>query len=232
MINGMGRHSVNTCSQFCIIAVVLCIIAGCRTDMALSNPDLSQAGVENILILPLADLTQIYGVAGMIKCPLCANYFEAGHVPKIAGQILTEELISHVNNHTRFGIVSNYRAKSGLMDPAALDQRIYDERGYLIRTGRTAQADAVLTGYVYRFEQRVGYRFSAEAPASVAFSVHMIRVSDGQNLWYGYYDETQAALNDNLFELKTFIDRRASWITAEELAISGLQKILKGFPRQ
>jgi hypothetical protein len=231
MINGIGRKSANTCIQACIIAAVLWVAAGCRTDTALSIPDLSQAGIENILILPLTDLTQIYGVTGMIKCPLCAHYFEAGRVLKIAGQILSEELISHVNDHTGFGIDSNYRAASE-MDPAALDQRLFDERGYLIRTGRTAQADAVLTGYVYRFEQRVGNRFSADAPASVAFSVHMIRVSDGQDLWYGYYDETQAALNEDLFQLKTFLDRKASWITAEEMATSGLQKILKGFPKQ
>lgn len=49
MINGIGRKSANTFIHACIIAAALCITAGCRTDMALSNPDLSQAGVEKIL---------------------------------------------------------------------------------------------------------------------------------------------------------------------------------------
>jgi len=49
MINGIGRKSEYTCIQACIIAAALWVAAGCGTDTALSNPDLSQAGIENIL---------------------------------------------------------------------------------------------------------------------------------------------------------------------------------------
>ena len=114
----------------------------------------------------------------------------------------------------------------------ASDGSISEHRGQLLEAGRNAQADAVLKGYIYRFIQRRGGPYAAGSPASVAFSLHLVGVAGGSDLWHGYVDETQTALSDNLFTLKAFINRKGRWITAEELARSGLENIMETFPQK
>ena len=89
-----------------------------------------------------------------------------------------------------------------------------------------------LVGFVYRFRERVGKGFSAESPASVAFDLNLIRVMDGRTVWSANFDETQQSLGQNLFQLGTFLTRGGRWITAEDMATDGLDKIMEKFPRQ
>ena len=49
-------------------------------------------------------------------------------------------------------------------------------------------------------------------------------------LWNDHFDETQRPLSENLFQLGSFLQRKAKWITANEMAVSGLKDILKSFP--
>ncbi|MBW2247657.1 MAG: hypothetical protein JRF62_10810, partial [Deltaproteobacteria bacterium] len=83
---------------------------------------------------------------------------------------------------------------------------------------------------IFRFRERVGGKYSVDLPASVAFDIHLIRVSDGRLLWNDHFDETQRPLSENLFQLGPFLQRKARWITANEMAVSGLKDVLKSFP--
>jgi hypothetical protein len=49
-------------------------------------------------------------------------------------------------------------------------------------------------------------------------------------MWSGIFDETQRALSEDLFQLGTFLRRKARWITAEKMASSGLEDLLKKLP--
>jgi len=55
-------------------------------------------------------------------------------------------------------------------------------------------------------------------------------VVDGRVLWSGHFNETQRSLSEDLYQLETFIKRKASWITAREMAQAGLEDILDTFP--
>jgi hypothetical protein len=96
--------------------------------------------------------------------------------------------------------------------------------------GRELDADAILLGRVYRFEERIGTKFSAQRPASVTFDLLLIRVADGRILWTGRFEETQKSLSENLFNLGTFVRRGARWISAQEMAQTGLEQMLQTFP--
>jgi len=48
-------------------------------------------------------------------------------------------------------------------------------------------------------------------------------------LWSAHFDETQQPLSDDLFRLGLFLKRKAKWITAKDMAISGLKDMLKDF---
>jgi len=84
---------------------------------------------------------------------------------------------------------------------------------------------------VYRFRERVGKGFSAESPASVAFDLNLIRVTDARTVWSGSFDETQQTLGQNLFQLGTFLSRGGRWVTAKDMATDGLKNMLKKFPK-
>jgi hypothetical protein len=84
--------------------------------------------------------------------------------------------------------------------------------------------------HIFRFEQRVGSSIGVEKPASVAFDLHLFRIKDGAQVWDGTFDETQKALFDNLLQAGTFFRGGAKWLTAEELAALGMDKLLKKLP--
>jgi hypothetical protein len=99
-----------------------------------------------------------------------------------------------------------------------------------IQVGKELNADFILVGYLFRFEERIGSRIGAEKPASVGFDVHLLRVRDGKKVWDGKFDETQQALSENLLKIGSFFRRKASWLTAEELSSVGMDEMLKRFP--
>ena len=117
---------------------------------------------------------------------------------------------------------------SGLL---AGSKKEWIERDLQLEIGRALNADAIFVGYIYRFRERVGGKYSVDLPASVAFDIHLIRVEDGRVLWSAHLDETQQPLSDDLFRLNLFLRRKAKWITAKEMAISGIEDMLKDFYR-
>lgn len=184
-----------------------------------------------ILILPFKDMSQVRGENIDARCPVCGRVFLTGKVPDGASDILTEKLVSWLQNHTNHNIiVSTYTHDSQSLYLSASSGELV-VRKILAEIGRKSQVDTVLAGFLYRFRERVGKGYSIESPASVAFSLHLIRVSDGNPIWSAHYDETQQSLGENLFQLGSFISRGGRWITAEEMAVSGLDELLSNFPK-
>jgi hypothetical protein len=99
-----------------------------------------------------------------------------------------------------------------------------------IQLGKTLNVDFIFVGYIFRFEERIGSHIGAEKPASVGFDVHLIRLRDKKIVWDGKFDETQRPLSENLFKIGSFMRRKASWLTAEELSSVGMDEMLKRFP--
>jgi TolB-like protein len=104
------------------------------------------------------------------------------------------------------------------------------ERDQVIETGNALGAQIVLAGYIYRFRERVGTKYSAESPASAAFDIHLVDVASGRILWTGRFDETQRSLSENLFNIKTFFRRKGGWITVEKMAFSALEDMIQKLP--
>jgi len=178
-------------------------------------------GTEKILVLPFKDMTMIYGKGESVRCPVCGRVFITGKVPVDAAEKLTNSLISNLKSRNKYKIVTSSMVG---------EEQTFSERKLIVKIGREYNADAVIAGYFYRYKERVGTRYSVKSPASVAFGIHLLSVKDGRILWSGHFDETQHSLSENLFHLKTFIKRKASWITADEMATSGLEDILSTFP--
>ncbi|MFH0997235.1 MAG: hypothetical protein V1844_17335 [Pseudomonadota bacterium] len=205
----------------------------CSTPAIRSEPAMQVSNIKSILILPFQDVSRLYESNINVRCHLCGQIMTTGEVPDSAGPFLTSELISLMENKQAYTIYSSDGSRdllSGMMsghDNAAPDPYL----NLYVNAGKRAEADAVLVGHIFRFKERKGNRASVESPASVSFDLHLIRVDSGKIVWTGNFDQTQRPLSENLFELGSFIKRGASWVTADELAIGGLEDILRRFPQ-
>lgn len=215
-----------SCLQAVVLVLTVSVLIGCQKANIETDPLSPLPGISSILILPFKNISKIYGENASVRCPLSGSVFRTGPVPEDASQFLTERLIAIMVNKTRTRLILPDETQGIQSRMLSNAEKSDSEHKIFVDTGREIGADAILAGHIYRFEDRVGEDFSVESPASVAFDLHFIRMSDGKMIGSAYVDETQHSLNENLFQLKTFIKRKGRWITAREMAASGLEDLV------
>ena len=95
------------------------------------------------------------------------------------------------------------------------------------KIGEMVYADAILTGRVLRYRERVGNEFGAKSPASVAFTLNLIDVRRGDTIWSARFDETQRSLSENIFGIGDIMSQGGiKWLTAEQLTREGVKKAM------
>ena len=99
-----------------------------------------------------------------------------------------------------------------------------NEAARLRRIGEMVYADAVMTGRILRYRDRVGNELGAQSPASVAFVLDLVDVRRGDVVWSAHFDETQKPLSENIFALGDIGQRGVKWLTAEQLMQDGVRK--------
>ena len=96
----------------------------------------------------------------------------------------------------------------------------------LRQIGEMVYADAVLTGRVQRYRERVGDEWGAKSPASVAFVLDLVDVRRGDVIWQATFDETQKSLSENIFAFGDISERGVRWLSADQLAQDGVKKAI------
>jgi hypothetical protein len=207
------------------------LLFGCQTRASVTEPSSDPIRFKKVLVLPFNNVTLMSDSTADVRCPVGGRVFMTGEVRAGAADYLTNKTIDLLKHHTDYQIVL-YQFRSGSLKALfSGNQTTTAAKQQLADKGRENDTDVVLVGFVYRFRERIGKRYGAETPASVAFDMHLIRVADGRDIWTGHFNETQKSLGDNLFRLGSFISRGGRWLTAEELADSGLEEIIRKFPK-
>ena len=212
-----------------ITVVVLLLLTACKTNVVVTKSFDTPFSMEKLLILPVRDMSAVYGTSENIRCPVCGSVVMTGEVAEGAVEFLTDSLYSAIKSKGDFKLVPPGQAQGVLSNLLYGDAGTLSERALLVETGQALNADAVLAGYIFRFRERIGTSYAVKSPASVAFDIHLIRVADGRVLWSGQFNETQKSLSENFLHLETFLKRKASWVTAREMAQAGLDDILQSF---
>ncbi len=150
-----------------------------------------------------------------------------GEVASEAAGVLTELLYAKLADRPNFYLVPENEALS-LWAEVLSEYTGASAYKLIAEIGRRLGVDAVLYGKVFRYREREGSGFSVVRPASVAFALILVRVSDAKVIWRGWFDETQRPLSENVLSLKLY--GKIRWLTARELAERGLEKVLKEFP--
>ena len=92
--------------------------------------------------------------------------------------------------------------------------------------GKELSLDAIIVGQVRVFRERAGQKFAA-LPAAVGFDVQVINAQDGTAIWAGDFFEEQKPFTQ---DFKGMLERGGKWVTAEELARSGVKQVMQRLP--
>jgi hypothetical protein len=92
--------------------------------------------------------------------------------------------------------------------------------------GKKVAADGVIYGSVNKYRERVGFEYSAQTPAAVAFTLNFVDEHSGQIVWTAKYAREQKALTENIFDLPHFIQNKGRWVRAHDVAQEGVNAAL------
>ena len=165
------------------------------------------------------------GISSIIQSPLSGNLVMAGTVSQGVADRMTANLFARIPRDNSYHLVSPSQTV-GIYSSIISSGNGRQEIDLYQKIGQAFSADTILTGYIYRWEDRRGSDYSASSPASVSFDLYLIRTRDKAILWRSQFDKTQRSLTENLFDLGTFLKGKGRWMTADELAIIGLEEIL------
>jgi len=165
----------------------------------------------------------------MVVCPLCSGGYSSGKIEKGAEKIVQEGFIDKLRDFKEVQIIPLDKVKA-VYNRVAAEALKKPLLAVLKKVGAELKADVIAVGYVYRYTERVGYDFSAERPASVAFEIRLLNVKDGSTIWRGVFDKTQKSLMEDVFQASSFFKGGGKWLTASQLAKQGIDEIFKTFP--
>ncbi|MDI6777413.1 MAG: hypothetical protein QMD03_09335 [Syntrophales bacterium] len=225
------------------LCLILSVVTGCQERRDAISP-LTEEGKPALRRIAIVPFQQVIpnppspplekggegGFSKTVRCPLCGATFLTDKSPGNAEKVAEGIFVQWLEEHRKFnlipseGVTGIYRRISAESFKTTLPE-------ILKKVGRELEVDGIVVGYVYRYRERRGYPYSVEKPASVAFDIHLVKVSDGTLVWKGTFDRTQSSLLENIFLISSFFKHRGRWATAEELTKEGMEEILKTFPQ-
>jgi len=213
------------------ICILLLMVAGChyREDAGISPPE-GKIVFDRIAVVPFQQVAPEESISGVVRCPLCGLMVNATRTSGNPEALVEDLFLKQLDREKRkFGLIAGERVAAVFRRVSAISLKT-PLRQLLRDVGSELGAEGVVSGYVYRFRQRKGVSYAVEQPASVAFEIHLLRVSDGALVWRGYFDKTQSSLMEDILQVSSFYRGGGRWVTAEELAQEGLEQVMKTFP--
>jgi hypothetical protein len=207
------------------------MVMGChyREDSGVPLPE-GKIVFDRIVVAPFQQVAPEESLGGAVRCPLCGMIFNAAGSPGNPEKVLETLFIEELDKkRPKVNVISGERV-AGVFRRVSADSLTISLREVLREVGSELGAEGVVAGYVYRYRERKGVSYTVEQPASVAFEIHLLRVSDGALVWRGSFDMTQSSLMENLFQFASFFRGKGKWVTAEELTGGGVEQVLKTFP--
>lgn len=212
-----------------ILLAACLLLASCQAQKQTVSERLArQWQPEKVVVLPF-QVAQADGSEGPVRSPLTGASFTPGPVTEGASSALDQSLENALPKIVGFTVVG-YNQGGAVYERLRRENIALDQLEAAVETGKKLGADGVLVGFVYRFAQRVGGPLAADRPASAAFDLAMVRVSDGSVLWKNSFDETQQSFADNVLAARQYMERGLRWFTVQEWGDIGVHQLLERFP--
>jgi hypothetical protein len=162
-------------------------------------------------------------------CPLSQLYFNPERLSRDSDRSLTRyvhEALQKRHGEKAASLEKALEAYGKISKDEAKDTL----RTLAVKLGESLEANLMVAGTVWRYQERSGSAVGAISPSSVAFVVYLIDVASGKILWKGNFNETQRSLSENVLDTWAFIKKGAKWLSADELARYGVREVFKKFP--
>lgn len=193
----------------------------------LIGPEVSFGGIR-LAVVPF-QLEQAHDKE-IVRCRSCGNILAGGPIEGDPTSLLTHLLWELFQEKGKgFDLISPGQVE-GVYN-TTLAKGIEKNPLLLMKAmGNQLNADYMLWGSVFHYQERKGTAYGVQQPASVTMDLHLLKVKDGNLVWRAQWAETQKSLTENLLEVDSFFKRKMRWVTVEELSRLGLVGILKDFP--
>ncbi len=221
----------NRFSHLILFCFILAVISGCHYAGGVSTTlkDDGKVIFKRIAVVPFQRISPEEADIKTVRCPVCGLILRTEKSPQGSEKIVEDIFFEGLTNKKVFTLIPPDRV-GGIYERVTAGLFKADLLEILKKVGGELEADGIILGYVYRYRERKGNAYSVEKPASVAFEIHLIRVSDGAVVWKGIFDKTQTSLMEDMLQISSFLKERGRWVTAEELAAEGMDEVLKRFP--
>lgn len=223
------RFSNSVAFALVAVCIFLLLPVSCARQQVVVKPFQIPPEMKNILVVSFRNMSPNNEESG-VRCSLSGQMFVTGPVLPDAESLLSGQLETFLGKYNNFKFISAHQIWD-IQSANLSEGNEIAEAAFVAEAGRKLGADAVMVGHIYRFVDRVGGKYAAESPASVAFDLHIVRTADARVLWTGVFDETQKPLTDNLFNISAFLKRDGQWVTAGEMARAGLEQITEGIKK-
>jgi hypothetical protein len=210
-----------------LFLVQILVLGGCQSQPPAPRTVTVPPGMHRFLMVSFLDVAQTVGPDQGIRSPLGGQVFVTGEVTEAADEFLTGLTMERLRERTPVKLITSDQARDLQTLSLAITNPDISERALLMETGKRLNADGIFVGHVYRYRDRLGGKFSVAEPASIAFDLSLLRISDGRVVWSVFYDETQKALADDLFQLGAFLERDGQWITADQMARDAMDRLME-----
>ncbi len=210
---------------------LLFLTSGCNSKAGIGTDSSRKSAVvlSRIAVVPFQRVSPDETSVKTVSCPLTGTIFRTCESSEGAEKLVENIFFKKLKDSKQIILIPTDRVR-GVYRRISSDSLKVTPSETLKAVGTELGADGVVAGYVYRYRERKGYPYSAEKPASVAFGIYLIRVSDGALVWRGIFDRTQRSLLENILQVSSFFKSGGRWITAEELSEMGIDEVLKTFP--
>ncbi len=231
-----------------IFLVLACGLSACAPDTVTvqTHPTFTPAAIKTIGVVPFTAIKGSPGVyqslgelaAPDVESPEIRSSFSElegpvpsrPHASKVSVPAGAEKKITdmvYANLKLRPGLKTiSPELVSQTLNRMGLDPSTAKASELAKELGKALSLDAVIVGRVRVYRERAGSKFAA-IPAAVGFDVQLINAQDGTVIWIGDYFEEQKPLSEDFAGM---LERGGRWVTAEELARSGVKRVLQRLP--
>ncbi len=238
MVNRRSRCLTAQILTLCLFAqfVGACGTAPKRGDMGLHKTlqvwtarDLDPKGIGRVAVLPFeSPAPQKVVEDSALLCSFCGHPVREHKDFSMAGDRLAAYIHEALQRIAPYDLIPQEKTLSELQ---LMHQRNhFSDRTFLRDFGRKLGADAFVIGEILRVRERQGETYSVVEPASVSFRVTLIRAGDGAELYRAVFDETQKPISEEPERLLRPGTLRFRWLTAEQLARTGIDRVARAFP--
>lgn len=210
-------------SRIALVAICLFLCAAGCVRKPTSTADVPRS-ISQTYKISVAPFTQ----------PLNSGQLIAGQIPETQGAIPLDALLA-LDMKLRDVLMTRTKRQYNFIPRRDLHRELdithnTTQPGGLsrwIEYGRKHDAQLLLVPQVLDWHERQGSQAGVTESAHVRVEFYLLNIAGGEPANRSIFEEKQVGLVENLLTVGDFVKRKGQWVSAEQLAVDGMDKAVK-----